>query len=102
MRRAEEEFGIRRCKLLRGERVSRRLHAESVDSKVLPQSAGNCMQCPVINRTETEMKRRRGVPEPLQGIAGQRTLSVSCAVGKPEKRLALGSTSTEALNAGVG
>lgn len=81
--------------------MSRRLRAESGDSKVLPQSAGSCMQCPGITRTE-EMERRRGVAEPLQCTAEQRTLSVSCAVGKPEKRLALGSTSTEALNAGVG
>lgn len=62
-------FRIRRCRLVRGERVSRLLHAELVNNKVLPQSTGSCMQCPVINRMEKKMERYTGMTESLQCTA---------------------------------
>ena len=49
--------------------MSRLLHAELVNNKVLPQSTGSCMQCPVINRMEKKMERYTGVTESLQCTA---------------------------------
>ena len=44
----EGRIGINRCKLL---------HAEQMNNKVLLQSTGNCVQCPVRNQNRKEYEK---------------------------------------------
>lgn len=55
----EQEAGVSRNKL----------STEWINNKVLPQSTGSCVQCPVINRMEKKMERYTGVTESLQCTA---------------------------------